>query len=426
MQATCAGINDNQFLTSVVSHIDCQAQTLGAAGYQALAGGGSAASLILGGVLTIFVAFFGYRLILGDTPTIRDGILIAIKVGLVLVLTTSWPAFRTVAYDVALKGPAELAGAIGGASGLPGANGGLIDRLQRVDDQIAELTVIGTGKPPNQDLVAGPSAVPLNPAQQAQERRRLEGLASRARWDPTKDLSALGSARTLYLTSAIGAFASVRLLAGLLLALGPLFAIFLLFEGTRGLFEGWLRGLAGAAMGALATGIVLGVELALVEPWLAAVMELRHQETSTPAVPVELFVLTLIFAVSLIAVIAAVARVTYGFHFPLSWAKVQERIVGGASDRVPLLAGPQAAEGTPNDQRSRAIAIADAVAATQRRETGSARAVAGAATPGGRAPISPTNTRQIAVAGPTPLGQSFRRRTRGRVSAGASRRDSSR
>ena len=38
-------------------------------------------------------------------------------------------------------------------------------------------------------------------------------------------------------------------LAGLLLALGPLFAIFLLFEGTRGLFEGWVRGLAGAALG---------------------------------------------------------------------------------------------------------------------------------------------------------------------------------
>ena len=39
-----------------------------------MASGGSAASLLLGGVLTIFIALFGYRLILGDTPNARDGI----------------------------------------------------------------------------------------------------------------------------------------------------------------------------------------------------------------------------------------------------------------------------------------------------------------------------------------------------------------
>ena len=232
---------------------------------------GAASSLVLGGVLTIFIAIFGYRLILGDTPDWRSGILTVVKLGVVLVLATSWPAFRTLAYDVALKGPAELAGAVGGASGLPGAGGGLVARLQAIDDEMAELTVIGTGRPPNADLVAGPTAQPMTPAQQAQERRRLQDLASHARWDPAHDLSLLGSARTVFLSGTIAAFASVRLIAGLLLALGPLFAIFLLFSGTRGLFEGWVRGLAGAALGAVATAIVLGVELALIEPWLEKV-----------------------------------------------------------------------------------------------------------------------------------------------------------
>ena len=67
----------------------------------------------------------------------------------------------------------------------------------------------------------------------------------------------------------------MRLVAGLLLALGPFFIAFLLFDGTRGLFEGWLRVLGGAALGALGTAIVLGVELALLEPWLADLLACR-------------------------------------------------------------------------------------------------------------------------------------------------------
>jgi type IV secretion system protein VirB6 len=423
MQMACPAINDSQFLSSVLGHIDCQAQTLGAAGYQAMAAGGSASSLILGGVLTVFIALFGYRLILGDTPDVRSAILTVIKLGVVLLLATSWPAFRTLAYDVALKGPAELAGAIGGASGLPGAGGGLVARLQGIDDEIAELNVIGTGRPPNTDVIAGPTTQPMTPEQQAQERRRLQGLASHARWDPARDLSLLGSARTLFLAGTIAAFASVRLIAGLLLALGPLFAIFLLFEGTRGLFEGWVRGLAGAALGALGTAIVLGVELALLEPWLAAVMDLRHQEIATPAVPVELLALSLIFAVTLIAVLAAVARVAQGFRMPSSWKQMGERVATGFADRVPVLAGARGNEGTITDQRSRAIAIADAVTATQRRESHASQPPGASL---GRPGINPTNTREIAVAAAVPLGQSFRRRTRGRVSAGATRRDSNR
>ncbi len=106
----------------------------------------------------------------------------------------------------------------------------------------------------------------------------------------------LSQSRTLYLTGAIASFSSVRVVAGLLLALGPLFALFLLFDTTRGLFEGWVRGIAGAALGALSTSIVLGVELALMEPWLIQILELRRQNIPTPSVPTELLALTLVFA----------------------------------------------------------------------------------------------------------------------------------
>jgi len=421
MQVACPAISDMAFLSSVLGHVDCQAQNLGAGGYQALAAPGGPAALLLTGASTIFIALIGYRLLLGETPSLRDGVVATIKIGVVLALATSWPAFRTLAYDVTLRAPAEMAGTIGAPSSLPGSNGGLVARLQTIDDELVELNVIGTGRPPNTNPVVGPSATPLTPAQQQQQLRELRDLASRARWDPMHDFSLLGSARTVFLTGAIAGFASVRLIAGLLLALGPLFVLFVLFDGTRGLFEGWVRGLAGAALGALATAIVLGVELALLEPWLAAVLDLRHQNIATPAVPVELLVLALVFALTSLAALVAVAKVAAGFRMPAAWRILRDTAIGRTGDATLALAAPRAGQAAPNDERGRALVIADAVAATQRRES---LAAAPAPTSFGRPGIAPAARQEIAVAGAVPLGQSFRRRTRGRVSAGSTRRDS--
>src|SRR5204862_1796175 len=107
---------------------------------------------------------------------------------------------------------------------------------------------------------------------------------------------AFGGARLLFLAGAAGALAALRLIAGVLLALGPFFFAFLLFDGTRGLFEGWLRVLAGTALGALGTAVALGVELAFLEPRLAYLISLRAAGYATPGAAIELMVVTLIFA----------------------------------------------------------------------------------------------------------------------------------
>ena len=109
----------------------------------------------------------------------------------------------------------------------------------------------------------------------------------------------------------------MRLIAGLLLALGPFFFAFLLFDGTRGLFEGWLRVLAGAALGALGIAVALGVELALLEP-LARRPDLAAQPASyaVPGAPVELLRRHPDLRARLLAMLVAAARVAYGFRFP--------------------------------------------------------------------------------------------------------------
>src|SRR3546814_18007667 len=96
-----------RFAPSVIAFLDGQAQTLGAEGYQALAAPGSPVSVLLTVMLTVFVAFIGYRMLFGHMPTIREGVLAAVKIGIVLALATGWPAYRTIIYAVVLQAPAE-------------------------------------------------------------------------------------------------------------------------------------------------------------------------------------------------------------------------------------------------------------------------------------------------------------------------------
>ncbi len=406
------------FLSGVLGYVDCQAQTIGMSGYQALAAPGSTVSVVLTSALTFFVALFGYRLLFGQVPGMRDVTVALVKISFVLVLATSWPAFRTLAYDVVLHAPSELAGQVGGGAGLPGAGGGLVARLQGIDAGLIELLELGTGRPTDADAVASPV---VGFAQQ-QDVRRLPGPLHRQHWDPAQDAILLGEARTAYLAATIAAFASVRLVAGLLLALGPLFAMFLLFDATRGIFEGWVRGLAGAALGALSTVIVLGVETALLEPWLGAILIQRRADISTPTVPIELLVVMLAFGLTLLAALIASARIAQTFRLPATLWQVSHGWFGAVAGEHQVRALPiptSLAVSTVLPERARAVAMA--AAAVQRREQdATAQSFIRLGDRDSRSPISARGPELQTIGS---IGQGARRRTSTRVSASANRRD---
>lgn len=279
----------NGFLASSLAHLDCQAQTIGSFGYEALAQPGSSASTIVAGLLGLFVALFGFRLIRGDT--ISFGFLIdnAIKIGIVLALATSWPAYRVLVYDLTLKAPGELFEKVADASDLPGAGGGLAERLQNVDNGILALVAAGTGQldAARTDIDPLPAKTPLN------------------------DSLAVGLARTSYVASILGVLGLLRITGGLLLALGPVMAGLLLFDGTRSFFWGWVRALVATALGALAASIILSVELAILEPWMARVLDLRAARYATPEAPFELLAVTLSFGLILLGALGLCARLAF-------------------------------------------------------------------------------------------------------------------
>lgn len=391
-------LTGDQFLVRTLAHIDCQARSLGTFGYQALGEPGSAASLVMTGLLTLFVALYGLRLLFGPGPGVRDTVYDVLKIGIVLTLAFSWPAFKTVVYDVVIETPGQVAATIAPPGLAPGSQA-LAQRLQDADSAMVDLVVTGTGRQ-NGALVEGGA---------------LGGTFSGT---ALRDNEAFGTARLFFLAGVIGSLALLRLAAGLLLALAPLAAGLLLFDVTRGLFSGWLRGLVLTVLGTIGASIVLAVELAVIEPWLADALRVRSLGYATPAAPIELFAMTLAFALVLGGMVWLVGRIAFmrGWH---DWrgSEAARETAAPAPTRV------AAADRRVSEVRSsRVEKLADSVSTQIRREEVAetrrlqyARVGDGGGGPGA-APRSTASQVQR-------LGSSYRRSS-SRTSPAGSKRDS--
>lgn len=401
----CAAIRSGaQFLGSTLAHLDCQGQVIGAYGYGALADPGSLVAGAMTGLLTIFVALFGLRLLLGQPTGLSDVVGGVIRIALVLTLALSWPAWRVIGYDVVIRGPGEVAAAIGGASGLPGTRGGMAARLQNIDDGIVAITSYGSGR-----LTGGLAAG-------NEQGDSFRGIA-------LADETGLAWGRVFFLISALGPYGLVHVGGGILLALTPVMAGLLLFAPTLGLFVGWLRGLVFAALGSVALSLSQGVELSVLTPWARDVLALRGANAFAPSAPTELLALTMGFCLLNFGMLALTAKVSFmPFADVVPWLApaAQARIDHPPSAQPPALASPHP---LPHGSHSRAAVIAEAVAGSMRREEASGapasldRRMAVSVEDRGGSPAGATQ--------PLPpgemLGDSFRRAARRTSTAGQKR-----
>lgn len=380
-------ITGESFLLRTLAHIDCQAQVIGSYGYQALGQPGSAASVLMTSLLTLFIALFGIRLLFGPTPGARDLVFDVLKIGIVLTLAFSWPAFRTVIYDVTLKGPAEIASVIGTASGNERPGEGLAERLQRADNAIVRLTEVGAGR--NLGALIDKDA----------PGGTFEGAA-------LADDTAFGSARLLFLAGTIGTLALLRIAAGLLLALAPLVAGLYFFTWTRGLVAGWIKGLVLTMTGSVGAALVLSVELAIIEPWLADALKVRSLGYAIPAAPTELFAIMLAFAIVQLMMIWLLARVV----FTRGWLTLPDLPRLPEGQLVPQVVGN--ARTSPGEVTIlRAEQIGSAVENVVRREQTIAnqRSIRTALTGMSDGAVGPANAGPAIDGGAPRLGSSYRR-----------------
>lgn len=394
--------------------LQCQAQALGENGFQALAGGPMVAGM-LSGLVTIFVALIGYRFILGAVPDLRDGIGWAVRLGMVLTLATGWPAFQTLIYRVAVDAPQELAAVLLPATGLPSDD--LDTRIQQAYDTIR--------------LGSTTSALPAQSAPDAaasQPQTQTPGISLQPQSPSYGPLgqTALPQTASWFVVSTLGITGALRLAAGFLLAIGPLAIMALLFDATLGLFVGWIRALAGAALALLGATIVTALDLLLVESELA---HLQSVERGVSVIdPQGLTTIILAFTLVMIAAIWAAAKTAGGFRLSFVRTQTAQRDQASVSSSA-RFSTTSVAQGSGHlftggaTAPPRAQSVADALAGSVRREQVAISAGSpGMSGDGGRRqPMAQRGREDMAVprAALGPAG----RRSIGRKTRSTSRRD---
>lgn len=398
------------YVSSVVSYVECQGLMIGESGYRAL-GPGSAFGLALTGLLTIYVALIGYRLLMGSAVTLRESLITALRIGFVLALATQWSAYRVLVFDVVTKVPEQAAFGLAGTAGIA-SNGssGIAARIDLANGAVAELFKAQDAATPPATTVTLPQTPP--PVQQAAK-------------PPGTGTPALDWSVGILSVTALAGLLSVRVIMALLLAMGPAFIAAALFDTTRSIFTGWLRVLAGTFLAAIAVPVVLDLELAVVEPQVIALRDLAGSSQGFGALPVQLLVSVAFFALVLAAALAALARAGYAFRLPEN--VFANLLQGRASEPQPLLPPSQMAfAGAPagaDGELNRAQRLAGAAQVLDWRE---ARMADNAQDPSrSTAPndgLSNSNYDTGRGQPPMPLGQEGRRSER-RASLAGTRRD---
>ena len=196
-------------------------------------GGALQTTLVI--LLTFYVAFFGISLMLGRSSlSVRALVPRMMTLGLVLTFATSWVAYQGVVWNIIVWGPEWLAKVLTGSDGPATLVFG-----QKLD-------------------------VVFEAVQQASQ-----GQENFEAFSPP-GLMWLGA--VLLLLGTVGVLATSKIALALLVAIGPVFVVMALFNGTRGLFIGWLKGLVMLALVPLFAVLGGTIMLELAVPVLSALV----------------------------------------------------------------------------------------------------------------------------------------------------------
>jgi type IV secretion system protein VirB6 len=383
-------------VSSLIGSVDCKVHGLAQAGYATLSASGSPVAGLLTALLTLYVAFIGYRLILGHGALrIGDVTISVVKMGLVVALATNWALFQTLVYDTLFQAPAEL-GAL------------LLSQLQVRD--------AGLGADPYAGLQIAFDALQKAAVQFS---ARAGGGSAALQGGPGFAAFAVNAGGMIMLLSTLGVVLASKVVLAVLLALAPLIAGLMLFQATQGVVEGWIKAMVALAVAPMVAVLALSLELAMLQPSLKALAKMGSAQQFAefdigPAVTV--LVLTLVFAAVLVLASIAIAVTCAGIRLP--------RLAPGQAQTDTASASAETRYAPSEvEPRSRATAIAAAAAALDRRET----------TATNSSPIGPrmltvvSDRTALATASAShaaaPLGTTYRRNPATRRTASGARRD---
>lgn len=295
MQAFCGeATTADRFASRLLADTDCQAFGMIERGYAALAQPGGTISVALTGLLVIAVALFGYRLLLGRGLALNDAVGLTIKIGIVLMIAGSWESWQALAYQGLARAPGQIASEMLVGIGAPPP----LESMQRALD---DLTTASVGY------------------------RSRAGIASPLVGGPAAAGAVLNLSAVILTLSIVGLLVATKVVLAVLLAIAPAMAGLILFNGTRGMAQGWLGAMAATALAPLFVLIVAAVEFAILAPMIARLLAEQAAGTfeNTSVMPIGLVVL--VFAIALILAVRAGARIGYGIRLARDRANVPDR-----------------------------------------------------------------------------------------------------
>jgi type IV secretion system protein VirB6 len=243
----CTAAGSQGLIHGLMDSVDCHVRVLVSDSYADLVGPGTLFAAIFTGFLTIYVALIGYQMLLGRGGLLLSRLpLIGIKLGLIMALVTSWAAYQTAVFNLVFDGPRELTEALLGSlrRAYPELNGDLYGGVEGVYAALAHAaTAYGAQASVNANILQGG---PM--------------LGSGLLWLCSAGL----------LISTIGLVLASKIVLGFLLAIGPLFIAFFLFDATRGLFDGWVRTTLTVAIAPLAANVFGVAMLIMLMPFVEA------------------------------------------------------------------------------------------------------------------------------------------------------------
>lgn len=235
---TCQAATDNvaNGIAAALRAVDCVAGNVTGQAFGRLFAPGGAMTTVLTILLTLYVAFFAIQLLTGrSTLGVKSLTPRMMTVGLVLTFATSWVAYQSVVWNLAVGSPDWIAGVLTG------------DRGSATQTFAAKIDVVF----------------------QAVQEANQGNTADISAFSPP-GMMWLGA--ILLLLGTVGVLVTARIALAVLIALGPIFVVMALFGGTRGLFAGWVKGLTMLALAPLFAVLGGSVMLELAVPILAALV----------------------------------------------------------------------------------------------------------------------------------------------------------
>jgi type IV secretion system protein VirB6 len=302
--------------------VDCAANEVTAATFGQLFAPGGALGPVLTILLILYVAFFGFALMLGRTNiSVRSLMPRMVTLGLVLTFATSWAAFQGIVWNLALYAPDWIATMLSGNQGS--ATVVFADKLDVVFAAIEQAT---------QDPQAAQQAVdaagqPVAPAPPAEI----------SAFSP-KGILMMGA--MILLLGTVGVLVTARIGLAVLVALGPIFVVLALFPATRGLFTGWLKGVVMLALTPLFAVLAGGIMLEISVPILAGLNATPGEVALRPAIA--FFVLAFVFMALMVLMLRISSKMVSGWRV---FGLVSERGESeGALPQSPPVASSQSAQ----------------------------------------------------------------------------------